>query len=98
MRFTVFLEPDTGGYHIYSPNFPGCHSQGESEVEALRNFAEALEGRGKLDHEEGTAATSERADAFERAAGSWKGLVDAQLLKANICGDRLLPTRQVPEL
>jgi len=44
VKVTVFLEPDTTGYHIYSPDFPGCHSQGESEVEALRNFAEALEG------------------------------------------------------
>ena len=49
---TVILQPDTTGYHIYSPNFPGCHSQGESEVEALRNFAEALEGWLKVEVEE----------------------------------------------
>ncbi len=50
-KIVVTLESDTTGYHVYSPDFPGCHSQGENEVEALRNFAEALEGWLKVDVE-----------------------------------------------
>ena len=62
LKVTIILEPDTTGYHIYSPNFPGCHSQGESEVEALRNFAEALEGWLKVEME-----VEEKAGAVEIA-------------------------------
>jgi predicted DNA-binding antitoxin AbrB/MazE fold protein len=36
--------------------------------------------------------------AFRRAAGSWKGTVDAEALIRNIYTDRLLHTRPVPRL
>jgi len=40
----VVKEDEDGGFYVYSPDLKGCVSQGETEAEALRNFAEALEG------------------------------------------------------
>lgn len=37
-------------------------------------------------------------DAFERAAGSWKGTIDVRRLIKNIYNDRLLSTRKEPKL
>jgi predicted RNase H-like HicB family nuclease len=40
---TVFLEPcDEGGYHVWVPALPGCHSEGDTEDEALDNIREAI--------------------------------------------------------
>jgi len=37
-------------------------------------------------------------DAFKRAAGSWKGLIDAEELIRNIYRDRQIMTRPEPKL
>ena len=37
-------------------------------------------------------------EAFRRAAGGWKGTVDAEALIKNIYADRLISTRPVPKL
>ncbi|MBI2925957.1 MAG: type II toxin-antitoxin system HicB family antitoxin [Verrucomicrobia bacterium] len=43
-NYTVILESEpTGGYHVYCPALKGCHSEGETEEEALRNFREAID-------------------------------------------------------
>ena len=43
-RYTVVLEPETdGGYHVFCPALPGCHSQGDSLDEAMANIREAIE-------------------------------------------------------
>lgn len=43
-KYTVMLEPeDEGGYHVFCPTLPGCHSQGETVDEALLNIREAIE-------------------------------------------------------
>ncbi len=43
-RYTVILEAEEeGGYHVYCPSLPGCHSEGETIEEALRNVREAIE-------------------------------------------------------
>jgi predicted RNase H-like HicB family nuclease len=43
MQFTVVLEEGEDGYVIAScPAFPGCHSQGKTEKEALENIREAI--------------------------------------------------------
>jgi predicted RNase H-like HicB family nuclease len=43
-QFTVILEPDvTGGYHVFCPILKGCHSEGETETEAMENIQEAIE-------------------------------------------------------
>jgi predicted RNase H-like HicB family nuclease len=43
-NFTVILEPEPdGGYHVFCPSLKGCHSQGETEAEAMDNIREAIE-------------------------------------------------------
>jgi predicted RNase H-like HicB family nuclease len=42
-RYTIILEHEAeGGYHAFCPALPGCHSQGETEDEAMANAAEAV--------------------------------------------------------
>lgn len=43
MQYTVILEPeDEGGFHVWCPALKGCHSQGETQEEALANIQEAI--------------------------------------------------------
>jgi predicted RNase H-like HicB family nuclease len=43
MDLTILLEPcDEGGYHVWVPSLPGCHSEGETEAEAVDNIREAI--------------------------------------------------------
>jgi len=39
----VFEPEEDGGYHVYAPDLPGLHSQGDSLGEAMANGQEALE-------------------------------------------------------
>jgi predicted RNase H-like HicB family nuclease len=39
----VFAPQEEGGYHVYAPDLPGLHTQGDSLEEAVLNAAEALE-------------------------------------------------------
>jgi excisionase family DNA binding protein len=42
--FTVALEEcEEGGYHVWVPSLPGCHSEGDTREEALEYIREALE-------------------------------------------------------
>lgn len=42
MELHVVLEPRVeGGFVAYIPELPGCHTQGETRQEALRNIKEA---------------------------------------------------------
>lgn len=53
----VFEPLEEGGYHVYAPDLPGLHTQGEDIDDASRNAEEALalyveglrEDRGSLD-------------------------------------------------
>jgi predicted RNase H-like HicB family nuclease len=38
----VFEPQEEGGYHVYAPDFPGLHTQGETLEEAEANAEEAL--------------------------------------------------------
>ena len=43
VRYTVFFEPEEeGGFHVYCPALPGCHSYGDTKEEALKNIREAI--------------------------------------------------------
>jgi predicted RNase H-like HicB family nuclease len=43
-HFTVIFEKEEeGGYHVFCPVLPGCHTQGESIDEGLRNIREAIQ-------------------------------------------------------
>jgi predicted RNase H-like HicB family nuclease len=39
----VFEPQEEGGYHVYAPDLPGLHTQGESLDDATANAREALE-------------------------------------------------------
>lgn len=42
--FDVLLERDEDGWFVASvPAMPGCHTQGKTKAEALRNVREAME-------------------------------------------------------
>ena len=43
-RFTVIFEKEAeGGYHVFCPTLPGCHSQSETIEEGVENIREAIE-------------------------------------------------------
>lgn len=43
-RYTVILEKEEeGGYHIFCPALPGCHSQSQTIDEGMQNIREAIE-------------------------------------------------------
>ena len=45
LTFIVTLEPDEDGFIVAScPQLPGCHSQGRSRPEAIKNIGEAIQG------------------------------------------------------
>ncbi len=39
----VILEDETGGYIAVVPELPGCHTQGDSLDEVIKNVREAIE-------------------------------------------------------
>ncbi|MGH9792602.1 MAG: type II toxin-antitoxin system HicB family antitoxin [Candidatus Acidiferrales bacterium] len=43
-RYTVILEKEEeGGYHVFCPALPGCHSQSQTIDEGMQNIREAIE-------------------------------------------------------
>lgn len=42
MRYRVLIEESDEGFAASVPGLPGCHSQGDTEVEALENIADAI--------------------------------------------------------
>ena len=45
VSFPIFLEADEDGYVVATcPQLPGCHSQGKSRAEAVKNIQEAIRG------------------------------------------------------
>ena len=42
MKYTVLLEKSEEGFAVSVPGLPGCHSQGNTEDEALINIADAI--------------------------------------------------------
>jgi len=39
----VILEDETGGYVTFVPALPGCHTQGDTLEELMKNVKEAIE-------------------------------------------------------
>ncbi|HKO05547.1 MAG TPA: type II toxin-antitoxin system HicB family antitoxin [Candidatus Acidoferrales bacterium] len=39
----IFEKEDEGGYHVFCPVLPGCHTQSETIEEGTRNIREAIE-------------------------------------------------------
>jgi predicted RNase H-like HicB family nuclease len=42
MKYSVILEQSEEGFAVSVPGLPGCHSQGDTETEALENIADAI--------------------------------------------------------
>ena len=42
-EFSIVIEPDEGGFHVFVPALRGCHSFGETIEEARKNIVEAIE-------------------------------------------------------
>ena len=42
MKYLVIIHKSKYGYDIHVPALPGCHSQGETEKEALENIQDAI--------------------------------------------------------
>lgn len=42
MKYTVVLQPSDEGFAVSVPGLPGCHSQGETEAEAIANIRDAI--------------------------------------------------------
>jgi len=46
MLFKVILriDPEDDGFNVSCPALPGCHSQGDTEEEAIENIKDAITG------------------------------------------------------
>lgn len=42
MKYVIILRKSKYGYDVHVPALPGCHSQGETEKEALANIKDAI--------------------------------------------------------
>jgi len=42
-KIMVIIEQDEDGYYAYTPELPGCQSQGDSLDEIMANIQEAIE-------------------------------------------------------
>jgi len=42
-KISAVIEHDEHGYYAYSPELPGCQSQGDTWDEAIKNIREAIE-------------------------------------------------------
>ena len=56
VKYTVLIEESDEGFAVSVPGLPGCHSQGETEAEALANITDAI--REYLDAVEELAASA----------------------------------------
>jgi len=43
VKVTVIIEKDEFGYYAYCPELKGCHTQGDTLDEVLKNIKEAVE-------------------------------------------------------
>ena len=42
MKYSVLIEESDEGFAVSVPGLPGCHSQGQTEAEALANISDAI--------------------------------------------------------
>lgn len=42
MQYTVVIHKSKYGYDVSCPALPGCHSQGDTQGEALKNIKDAI--------------------------------------------------------
>ena len=61
MKYTVLVQESDEGIAVSVPGLPGCHSQGETKVEALANIAYAIREYLDVIEELAQAAGAQRA-------------------------------------
>jgi len=44
LTYRTIIEKDGKYYHGYVPSLPGCHTQGDTIEETIKNLKEAMEG------------------------------------------------------
>ena len=42
MKYLVVIHKSRYGYDVHAPALPGCHSQGTTEKEAMKNIQDAI--------------------------------------------------------
>jgi len=52
MKYLVIVRKSKYGYDIHAPALPGCHSQGDTEREALENIKDAITTYLEMEKEE----------------------------------------------
>ncbi len=52
MKYLVIIHKSDYGYDIRVPALPGCHSQGDTEKEALENIRDAIQTYLRMETEE----------------------------------------------
>ena len=38
----IFEKEEDGGYHVFYPTLPGCHTQGDTYDKAMKNIKDAI--------------------------------------------------------
>jgi predicted RNase H-like HicB family nuclease len=61
VKYTVLVEESDEGFAVSVPGLPGCHSQGQTEAEALTNIADAIREYLEVVEELARAAGAKRA-------------------------------------
>ena len=62
MKYTVLIEESDEGFAVSVPGLPGCHSQGDTEAEALTNIADAIREYLEVVHELVQSAGTKQAE------------------------------------
>ena len=69
VTYTVIFEKEgDGGYHVYCPALKGCHSQGDTQEEAMKNIEEAIQCYLESLHKDGECVPEDVASLVEGAA------------------------------
>lgn len=77
----VFEPQNEGGYHIYAPDLPGLHTQGDDLDDAMANASEAV-----ALYVEGLREDSGRSTAAESAAVLLQGFFATPISAPTTCG------------
>ena len=73
MKYTVLIEESEEGFAVSVPGLPGCHSQGDSEAEALENIAIAIREYLEIIMDLAQAAGAKRAEVEVEPCPSFQG-------------------------
>ena len=52
MKYSIIVHKSEFGYDVHVPALPGCHSQGETEAEAIANIQDAIRTYVAMEQEE----------------------------------------------